>query len=91
LYIYWNSAEFRTKEFNQRLARKVKLLPQVLDDVKVAAALATLPEQTGYIYGPDNQLLYAAFSHRMIFWRRRGTTSSNLSLRAPTTVTPSAA
>jgi signal transduction histidine kinase len=59
LYIYWNSAEFRTKEFNQRLARKVKLLPQVLDDVKVAAALATLPEQTGYIYGPDNQLLYA--------------------------------
>jgi signal transduction histidine kinase len=59
VYIYWSYADFRTEEFNQRLSRKAKLLPQVLDDAQVAAALATLPEQTGYIYGPDNQLLYA--------------------------------
>ena len=30
----------------------------MLDDAQVAAALATLPEQTGYIYSLDNQLLY---------------------------------
>lgn len=59
-YIYWSYAKFRTEEFNQRLARKVKLLPQVLDDAQVADALATLPEQTGYLYGPDNQLLYSS-------------------------------
>jgi signal transduction histidine kinase len=59
VYIYWSYAEFRNEEFNERLVRKAKLLPQVLDDAQVAAALATLPEQTGYIYGPDNQLLYA--------------------------------
>lgn len=59
-YVYWSYAEFREKEFNQRLTRKVKLLPQVLDDAQVAAALATLPEQGGYLYGPDDQLLYAS-------------------------------
>jgi len=59
-YIYWSYAEFRELEFNQRLTRKVKLLPQVLDDAQVAAALATLPEQAGYVYGPHDELLYAS-------------------------------
>ena len=59
-YVYWSYAEFREQEFTQRLTRKVKLLPQVLDDPQVAAALATLPEQAGAVYGPGNQLLYAS-------------------------------
>lgn len=59
-YVYLSYAEFREKNFTQRLTRKVKLLPQVLDDPQVAAALATLPEQGGYVYGPDDQLLYAS-------------------------------
>jgi signal transduction histidine kinase len=59
-YIYLSYAEFRTAAFDERLLRKVKLLPQVLDDAQVAAALATLPEQAGYVYGPDDELLYAS-------------------------------
>jgi len=44
--------------FEQRLVRKAELLYQVLDDVHVHEALATLPEQGGYIYSPTNRLLY---------------------------------
>jgi hypothetical protein len=39
--------------------RKAELLYQVLDDAHVHEALATLPEQGGYIYSPTNRLLYA--------------------------------
>lgn len=59
-YVYWSYAEFRTNTFSQRLGRKVALLHQVLDDARVGTALATLPEQAGYVYGPDDQLLYAS-------------------------------
>jgi signal transduction histidine kinase len=59
-YVYLSYAEFRTKDFTQRLSRKVKLLPQVLDDVHMQVALATLPEQAGYVYDPDNQSIYTS-------------------------------
>ncbi|NML64363.1 HAMP domain-containing histidine kinase [Hymenobacter sp. RP-2-7] len=59
-YVYVNYAEFREQAFRQRLVRKVALMNQVLDDSRVAQALATLPEQAGYVYGPVNQPLYAS-------------------------------
>jgi signal transduction histidine kinase len=59
-YVYWSYAEFRTQAFQQRLVRKAELLYQVLDDERVTEALATLPEQAGYIYSPTGQLLYAS-------------------------------
>jgi signal transduction histidine kinase len=60
VYVYVSYAEFRERAFQQRLARKVALMPQVLDDPQVAKALATLPEQAGYVYGPGNQPLYTS-------------------------------
>jgi len=59
-YVYLSYAEFRTQGFAQRLVRKAELLYQVLDDARVNEALATLPEQAGYIYGPTDQLVYAS-------------------------------
>ncbi len=59
-YVYWSYAEFRTQGFAQRLVRKAELLYQVLDDARVNEALATLPEQAGYIYNPTDQLVYAS-------------------------------
>jgi len=59
-YVYISYADFRTEAFQQRLARKAALLYQVLGDARVDEALATLPEQAGYIYGPTNQLLYTS-------------------------------
>ncbi|MBJ6144529.1 HAMP domain-containing sensor histidine kinase [Hymenobacter sp. BT559] len=59
-YVYVSYAEFRTQGFAQRLVRKAELLYQVLDDARVNEALATLPEQAGYIYSPTDQLVYAS-------------------------------
>ena len=59
-YVYLSYAEFRTLAFQQRLVRKAELLYQVLDDERVTEALATLPEQAGYLYSPTGQLLYAS-------------------------------
>jgi signal transduction histidine kinase len=59
-YVYISYADFRTEAFQQRLARKAALLYQVLSDARVDEALATLPEQAGYVYGPTNKLLYAS-------------------------------
>lgn len=72
-YVYWSYAEFRTKAFGQRLGRKVVLLYQVLEDARVGTVLATLNEQAGYVYGPEDQLLYAspntADFHPTAAWR----------------------
>lgn len=57
-YVYLNYAEFREQAFEQRLARKAALMYQVLDDSRVAEALATLPEQAGYVYDNTNRPLY---------------------------------
>lgn len=59
-YVYISYADFRTEAFQQRLTRKATLLYQVLGDARVDEALATLPEQASYIYGPTNQLLYTS-------------------------------
>lgn len=59
-YVYLSYAEFRTQAFQQRLVRKAELLYQVLDDERVTEALATLPEQAGYLYSPTGQLLYTS-------------------------------
>ncbi len=59
-YVYLSYAEFRTQAFQQRLVRKAELLYQVLEDERVTEALATLPEQAGYLYSPTGQLLYAS-------------------------------
>jgi signal transduction histidine kinase len=60
VYVYANYAEFRERAFQQRLARKAALMPQVLNDSRVAEALATLPEQAGYVYDPANRPLYVS-------------------------------
>jgi signal transduction histidine kinase len=60
VYVYLNYAEFRERAFQQRLVRKAALMPQVLDDSRVASALATLPEQAGYLYSPTGRALYAS-------------------------------
>jgi hypothetical protein len=57
-YVYLSYADFRVEAFKQRLVRKAELLYQVLDDAHVHEALATLPEQGGYIYSPTDRLLY---------------------------------
>lgn len=57
-YVYLSYADFRVEAFEQRLVRKAALLYQVLDDAHVHEALATLPEQGGYIYSPTDRLLY---------------------------------
>ena len=59
-YIYLSYADFRTEAFQQRLARKAALLYQVLGDARIDEALATLPEQAGYMYSPTNKLLYTS-------------------------------
>ena len=59
-YVYASYARFRAEEFDDRLVRKARLLYRVPGDAQAARALATLPEQAGYLYGPDDALLYAS-------------------------------
>lgn len=60
-YVYGSTAHFRAQTFAERLARKAALTQQVLalGDSAAGALLASLPEQTEYVYAPTGQQVYA--------------------------------
>lgn len=61
-YVYVSTAHFRAQTFTERLARKAALTQQVLalGDSAAGAMLASLPEQTEYVYAPTGRRVYVA-------------------------------
>lgn len=61
-YVYGSTARFRAQTFAERLARKAALTQQVLalGDSAAGGLLASLPEQTEYVYAPTGRQVYAA-------------------------------
>ncbi|WP_254244981.1 sensor histidine kinase [Hymenobacter sp. BRD67] len=61
-YVYVSTARFRAQTFAERLTRKAALTQQVLalGDSAAGAMLASLPEQSEYVYAPGGQRVYSA-------------------------------
>ncbi|MGI4821021.1 MAG: sensor histidine kinase [Janthinobacterium lividum] len=59
-YVYVSTARFRAQSFTERLARKAALTQQMLalGDSAAGVMLASLPEQTEYVFGPGGQRMY---------------------------------